>query len=203
LEGVNASLFQARGLNVWSVVSDGMKNDGHQEKQYDIIVKSIILSSFCDNVFNHVFACKNSFELWKTINENHGGTKDVANERYHILIDKLNSFDHKDASSMYSRLNVLVNKINSLDIKKIEETELIRKMLHSLRRPDYDLVTTILYEKELKTMTPNQILNKVIAHELCNGIKPREPLSSPTHSALATKQAKMLKKMLIQESSSE
>jgi hypothetical protein len=56
-------------------------------------------------VFNRVFACKNSFELWKTINENHGGTNDVANERYHVLIDKLNSFkqfDHENASSMYS-----------------------------------------------------------------------------------------------------
>jgi hypothetical protein len=96
-----------------------------------------------------------------------------------------------------------VNEINSLYVKKIEETEFIRKILHSLRRPDYDLVKTILYEKGLKTMTPNQALNKVIAHELRNGIKPREPPSSLTHSALATKQAKMLKKMMIQESSSD
>jgi hypothetical protein len=164
------------------------------------------LSFISDGVFNRVFACKNSFELWKTINENHGSTKDVANERYHVLIDKLNSFkqfDNEDASSLYSRLNLLVNEVNSLDVKKIEELELICKILHSLRRPDYDLVTTILYEKELKTMTPNQVLNKVIAHELRNGIKPREPPSSPTHSALASKQAKMLKKMVIQESSSD
>jgi hypothetical protein len=96
-----------------------------------------------------------------------------------------------------------VNEINSLDVKKIEETELIGKILHSLRRPDYDLVKTILYEKVLKTMTPNHVLNKVITHELCNGIKPREPPSSPTYSALASKQAKKLKKMVIQESSSE
>jgi hypothetical protein len=96
--------LQPTGLNVWRVVSEGMKNDGHQERQYNVIAKSIILFSLCDNVFNRVFACKNSFELWKTINENHGGTKDVVNERYHVLIDKLNSFkqfDHKDASSMY------------------------------------------------------------------------------------------------------
>jgi len=49
---------------------------------------------------------KNSYELWKTINENHGGTKDVANENHHVLIDKLNSFkefDHEDAQAMYSR----------------------------------------------------------------------------------------------------
>jgi hypothetical protein len=98
------AFLQARGLNVWRVVSEGMKNDGHQERQYDVIAKSIILSSLCDNVFHRVFASKNSFKLWKTINENHGGTKDVANERYHVLIDKLNSFeqfDHEDDSSMY------------------------------------------------------------------------------------------------------
>ena len=82
---------------------------------------------------------------------------------------------------MYSRLNNLVNEINSLGVKKIEDLELIRKILHSLQRSDYDLVTTILYEKNLNTMTPNQVLNKVIAHELRNDIKPRAPPSSPTH----------------------
>ena len=104
---------------------------------------------------------------------------------------------------MYSRLNVLVNEINSLGVKKIDDIELIRKILHSLRRPEYDLVTTILYEKELSTMTPKEVLNKVTAHEPRNDIKPRAPPSSPTHSALASKQAKMLKKMAIKGSSSE
>ena len=104
---------------------------------------------------------------------------------------------------MYSRLNILVNEINSLDVKKIEDLELIRKILHSLRRPDYDLLTTILYEKDINTMTPNQVLNKVIAHELRHDIKPRAPPSSPTHSALACKQVKKLKKMVIKSSSSK
>ena len=77
---------------------------------------------------------------------------------------------------MYSRLNTLVNEINSLGAKQIEDLELIRKILYSLRRPDYDLVTTILYEKVLDTMTPNQVLNKVIAHELRNDIKAKAHL---------------------------
>ena len=112
----------------------------------------------------------------KTISENHEGTKDVANERYHVLIDKLNSFkqlDYENAKAMYSRLNILVNEINSLDVKKIDDLELIRKILHSLRRPEYGLVITILYEKEINTLTPNQVLNKMIAHELRHDIKPR------------------------------
>ena len=61
-------------------------------------------------MFNRVYSCENAKELWKTIKEYHEGTKDVANERYHVLIDKLNSFkqlDGENAESMYSRLNVL------------------------------------------------------------------------------------------------
>ena len=145
-------------------------------------------------------------ELWKTICENHEGTKDVANEKYHVLKDKLNSFkqlDDENVESMYSRSNILVNEINSLDVKKIDDLEFIRKILHSLQRPDYDLVITILYEKEIDTLTPNQVLNKVIAHELRHKIKPRAPPSLPTHSALACKQVKKLKKMAIKGSSSK
>jgi hypothetical protein len=48
----------------------------------------------------------------------------------------------------------------------------------TLQRPDYDLVTIILYEKDLSILTPNQVLNKVIAYEHHNNIKPREPLSA-------------------------
>ena len=83
---------------------------------------------------------------------------------------------------MYSRLNILVNEINSLDVKKIDDLELIRKILHSLQRPDYDLVSTILYEKDLNTLTPNQVLNKVIAHELRNDIKTKAPCITHLHA---------------------
>ena len=102
--------LQATGLDVWRVVSEGITNTSRKEKQNDVIAKSIILYSLSDSVFNGVFSCENAKELWKTIKEYHEGTKDVANERYHVLIDKLNSFkqlDGENAESMYSRLNVL------------------------------------------------------------------------------------------------
>ena len=123
--------LQATGLNVWRVVSEGVKNNSHQEKQYDVTAKCIIFSSLSDNVFNRVYSCENAKKLWQTIIENHEGTEDVANERYHVLIDKINSFkqlDDENAESMYSRLNVLVNEINSLGVKKIDDVELIRNM---------------------------------------------------------------------------
>ena len=69
--------------------------------------------------------------------------------------------------------------------------------------PEYDLVTTILYEKELSIMIPNQVPNKVTAHELRKDIKSRAPPSSSTHSALTSKQERLLKKMAIKRRSSE
>ena len=52
-------------------------------------------------------------------------------------------------------------------------------------------------------MTPNKVLNKVIAYELRHDIKSRVPPPSPIHSALACKQIKKLKEMAIKGSSSE
>ena len=121
-----------------------MKGNSQQQKQHDAIAKCAILNSLGDNVFNRVFACKNAKKLWETISENHEETKDVANKKYHVLIDKLNNFkqlDHENAESMYSRLNILVNEINSLDVKKIDDLELIRKILHLLRMPDYAMTS--------------------------------------------------------------
>ena len=114
--------LQVTGLEVWNVVNEGIKFKTLKEKQNDVIAKSIILSSLSDNIFNRVYSCENANELWKAIIENHEGTEDVTNERYHIHIDKFNSFkqlDEENAESMYSRLNTLVNEINSLGVKQI------------------------------------------------------------------------------------
>ena len=56
-------------------------------------------------MFNRVYSCENAQKLWNIIIENLEGTEDVDNERYHVLIDKLNSFnqlDDENAESMYS-----------------------------------------------------------------------------------------------------
>ena len=45
----------ARGLNVWRVTSEGVKNNGHQEKQNDVIARSILLSSLDDDIFSVYF----------------------------------------------------------------------------------------------------------------------------------------------------
>jgi hypothetical protein len=112
-----------------------MKNGTRKEKQFDVIAKSIILSSLDVGVFNRVFTCENAHELWKTIKEQNDGSKEVANERYGCLLEEFNSFKqlaNENDESMYSRLNVLVNEINALGVKDITDLNINRKFLQSL-----------------------------------------------------------------------
>jgi hypothetical protein len=86
-----------------------------------------------------------------------------------------------------------------------------RKILQSLRKPDYDLVKAIIYEKKLEDLKPSQILSKIMAHELQLMPKskkaPQEKLlepSSPTTShSLSIQQEKMLSRMATHGSSSK
>jgi hypothetical protein len=156
-------------LDVWRVTNEGMRNGTNKEKQFDVIAKSIILSSLDVGVFNRVFNCENVHELWKTIKEQNEGSKEVAYERYGCLLEEFNSFKqlaNENAESIYSHLNVLVNEIIALGVKDITDLNINRKILQSLRKPDYDLVKAIIYEKKLEDLKPSHTLSKIMAHEL-------------------------------------
>ena len=73
-------------------------------------------------------------------------TKDVDNQKYHILGEELSSFKqlpNENAHDMYSRLNTLVNEINALGLNQLKDEEINRKILRSLRKPDYDIINTL------------------------------------------------------------
>jgi hypothetical protein len=206
--------LQAKDLDVWRVTNEGVKNGTKKEKQFDVISKSIILSSLDVGVFNRVFTCDNAYELWKTIKEQNEGSKEVANEHYNCLLEEFNSFkqlENENAKSMYSRLNVLVNEINALGVKRITELNINQKILKSLRKPDYDFVKAIIYEKKLEELKPSQILRKIMAHKLqimpkskkVSQEKPQEPSSRTTSHALSSQQKKVISRMATHGSSSE
>jgi hypothetical protein len=179
-----------------------------------VIAKSIILFSLDVCVFNRVFNYENAHELWKTIKEQNEGSKEVANEHYGCLLEEFNSFKqlaNENAESMYSRLNVLFNEINALGVKNIADVNINLKILQSLRKPDYDLVKAIIYEKKLEELKPSHILSKIMAYELqimpkskkVPQEKPQEPSSPTTSHALSSQQEKVLSRMATLGSSSE
>jgi hypothetical protein len=106
---------------------------------------------------------------------------------------------------------VLINEINALGVKDITDLNINRKILQSLRKPEYDLVKAIIYEKKLEELKPSHILSKIMAHELqlmpkskkAPQEKPQEPSSPTTNHALSSRQEKMLSRMATHGSSSE
>jgi hypothetical protein len=111
----------------------------------------------------------------------------MYNERYDVVIDKLSSFKqihHENVEAMYSGLNVLVNEIIALGVNNIKDAKLNRKILHSLRKLDYDFVKAILFENKLYELTPNSILNKITTFEKWTSQRCHMKRSSRNHFQL-------------------
>ena len=73
----------------------------------------------------------------------HEGTKSKREERYHLIIKKLNSFEMlpKDsANEMYSRLNILVEEVNGLGLTQMQPSNVVRKILSVLSLTNMDIL---------------------------------------------------------------
>ena len=114
--------------------------------------------------------------LWSDICALHEGTKSEREERYHLVIKKLNSFEmlpKECANEMYSRLNVLVEEVNGLGLTQMSPSDVVRKILNVLPIDKYGHIVTVLHQGDLSTATSTQILGKINAHEMYMHITPQ------------------------------
>ena len=96
-------------------------NEVNYEK-WNAKARNTIFRGLCKDVFNHVRNHKDVHALWSDICALHEGTKSEHEERYHLVMKKLNSFDmlpRESANKIYSRLNVLVEEVNGLGLTQI------------------------------------------------------------------------------------
>jgi hypothetical protein len=97
----------------------------------------------------------------------HEGTKSECEERYHIAMKKLNSFEmlaNENANDMYSRLNILVEEVNGLGLTQILQLDVVRRILSVPPIDKYGHIITVLHKMDLSIATPTQILGKINAH---------------------------------------
>ena len=87
-------------------------------------------------MFNRVRNHKDAHALWSDVCALHEGTKSEREERYHLVMKKLNSFKmlpKECANEMYSRLNVLVEEVNGLGLTQMSPSDVVRKILSVFR----------------------------------------------------------------------
>ena len=131
--------------------------------------RNTIFRGLCKDVFNRMRNHKDTHALWSDVCALHEGTKSEHEERYHLVIKKLNCFEmlpKECANKIYSRLNVLIEEVNGLGLTQIQPSDVVRKILSVLPIDKYGHIVTVLHQDDLFTATPTQILRKINAHEM-------------------------------------
>jgi hypothetical protein len=169
--------------------------------------KNTLFRGLCKDVFNRVRNPRNAHDLWMDICGLHEGTRSEREERYHIAMRKLNSFEmlaNENANAMYSCLNILVEEVNGLGLTQISQPDVVRKILSVLPIDKYGHIVTVLHQIDLLVATPTHILGKINAHEMYMHINDKDESSSKRkYLALKANQEKKGKvKVQIEEESS-
>jgi hypothetical protein len=137
----------------------------------------------------------------------HEWIRSEREEKYHIAMRKLNSFEmlaNENANDMYSRLNILVEEVNGLGLTQISQPDVVRKILSVLPIDKYGHIVIVLHQMDLSVATPTQISGKINAHEMYMHINDKDGSSSKRKDlALKANQEKKGKaKVQIEEESS-
>ena len=75
---------------------------------------------------------KTTHELWTEFCALHEGSKSEREERFHLVMNKLNTFEmlpKENANEMYSHLNVIVVELNGLGLNQMSSADVSRKIL--------------------------------------------------------------------------
>ena len=126
-------------------------------EKWNVKAQNTIFRCLCKDVFNRVRNHKDTHTLWSDICALHEGTKSKREERYHLVMKKLNSFEmlpKESANETYSRLNVLVEEVNGLGLTQMQPSDVVRKILNVLSIGKYGHIMTVLHQGDLSTATP-------------------------------------------------
>jgi hypothetical protein len=166
-----------------------------------------LYESLSMDIFNQVFTLKTANEIWLKLHELHDGTFNVREQKHCLVLNEYNSFAMKEnelVRDMYSRLNLIIDELNSIGINKLDDADIVRKIISLLPQQRYGSIITILHNMEdLSTMTPTIVIRKIVACEMSRKMgQGEEPTSSRTY-AFTCDERKGKKKAPAPSSSSE
>jgi len=111
-----------------------------ENEKWNAKAKNHIFRGLCKEMFNGVWKHKDAHELWTKLCVLHEGSKIEHEERFHLVMLKLNTFEmfpKENANEMYSHLNVIIKELNSLGLNKMSPTDVAKKILCVLPMDKY------------------------------------------------------------------
>jgi hypothetical protein len=104
------------------------------------------------------------------LHELHDGTSNVHDKKHCLVLNEYNSFAMKDnelVRVIYSRLNLIINELNYIGINKLDDVDIVRKIISLLPQQRYGSIITILHNMEDSSqMTPTIVIGKIAAFEM-------------------------------------
>jgi hypothetical protein len=75
--------------------------------------------------------------------------------------------DNELVRVIYSRLNLIINELNYIGINKLDDVDIVRKIISLLPQQRYGSIITILHNMEDSSqMTPTIVIGKIAAFEM-------------------------------------
>jgi hypothetical protein len=141
----------------------------------------------------------------------HEGLRPVRKVKVEMLEGQLNRFimyDDETPHEMFNRLKKLVNKARALGYKKWTDRMLMERLMMTYTLMNYNVVTLILQDPTYKNMSSDDVLGRIINHEMnvqeANNIKNLyKSVSTSKKQDIALKANKSKKKKVLIESPSE
>ena len=159
------SYIEAQSIESWEVTSKAIGGaPSESQAKWNARAKNYLFETIIEEVFAHVRSKATAHEIWLEFDKIHNGSKKVREEKYQVLKEKLHDFKtlpNELVEQIYARLNVLVEDINALEISPLSNSDIIRKILHSLHKPKYNIVTSLLYEKDLSTLEVGEVVGRI------------------------------------------
>jgi hypothetical protein len=208
-------------LSVWKVVCTGVDFLGEgetldynqvQQIHYNAQASNVLLSSLEKDEYDCVDGLEKASEIWETPRVFHEGSRPVRKAKIEMLEGQLDQFvmlDVEIPQEMYNHMKLMVNKVRAYGSKKWANKLMVQKLLRAYTIKDITLVSIIRSGPNLKRMTPEDVLARIINHELL--LEEARYVKNLSKGILLTKKdiialkasKKIKKKQVVVESSSE
>jgi hypothetical protein len=207
--------------NVWKVIGTGVEfpkpkeTPGSDQLQqiihYNAQAVNVLLSALEKDEYDRVDGLENAKEIWDTLKVFHQGTRPVRKAKVQILEGQLDRFvmlDDESPQEMYHRLKKLVNKVRAYGSRKWNDKLVVERILKAYLPRDTTVVSLIRVEPNLKNMSPDEVVSRIINHEML--LEEAKYVRDPSKGLVSDKKdniafeasKKIKKKQVVVESSS-
>ena len=104
-----------------------------------------------------MFTLNTAHGIWLKLQELHDGTSNVREEKHCLAKQNYDSFAMNGdelVRDMYSHLNLIINELHLIGLTKLDDADVVRKIISVLPQKKYAGIITILHNiEDLSTMT--------------------------------------------------